>query len=75
MTQEQTQIPRYDYRINYDYSGGWVEFEQTEDGDYCLWSDVEAELNRLRQEIKQLRAEGQTAEWAHYPWANVGQEN
>lgn len=55
MTQEQTQIPRYECHINHDYHGhAYLEFEQAEDGGYCRWADVEAELNRLRQEIQEL---------------------
>jgi len=54
MTQEQTQIPRYDYDIEEGSYYTHVVFTRTEDGEYCCWDDVEAEMNRLRQEIQEL---------------------
>lgn len=56
MTQEQTQIRRFDMFARDDgHNSPWIEQETSEDGDYCLWEDVESEMNRLRQEIQELR--------------------
>lgn len=54
---QENQIPRYDYDIEGDgyYTNGRVVFTRTEDGDYCRWEDVEAEMNRLNQENHNLR--------------------
>ena len=55
---DESRIPRYEHKISYDFYGmSWVKFFQSEDGDYCRWEDVEAEITRLNKQIQDLRLE------------------
>lgn len=67
MTQEQTQIRRFDMFARDDgHNSPWIEQETSEDGDYCLWEDVESEMARLNAEIERLRGEIRASEWATF---------
>lgn len=57
---EESRIPRYNIKVDL-YGMSLVKFFQSEDGDYCRWVDVEAEITRLNKQIQDLRLELITA--------------